>query len=88
MSAGSLVRAVVPEIISLFNLAAVTEVEASLAVVIALSLTVPADKELPNTIIKSMTSPVARLDANVSVEPLTVKELVGVGIPHSIKTKI
>ena len=54
----------------LFNLAAVT----------VASVGVPADKELPNTIIKSITSPVDRLDANVSVEPLTVKLSVGAWI--------
>ena len=47
----------------------------------------PADKELPNTIIKSITSPVARLDANVSVEPLTVKELPGDWIVPLSETK-
>ena len=34
-------------------------------------------KLLPNTNTKSITSPVERLDANVSVEPLTVKLSVG-----------
>ena len=68
-------------------MASETELSASLAVVIALSLTVPADKELPNTIIKSMTSPVDRLDANVIVEPLTVKLSVAACIVPFNETK-
>ena len=83
MSAGSLASSVAPEIISLFNFAevtalafifaAVTALSANLAVVTVASVGVPADKELPNTIIKSMTSPVDKFDAKVIVEPLTVK---------------
>jgi len=97
VSAGSLASSVEPEIISLFNFAAVTEFEASLAVVTfastilavvtVASVGTPADKELPNTIMKSITSPVDRLDANVSVEPLTVKELPGDCIVPLSETK-
>jgi len=49
----------------------------SLAAVTVLSDGVPMSKLLPNTNTKSITSPVERLDANVSVEPLTVKLSVG-----------
>jgi hypothetical protein len=79
VSAGAVASSVEPEIISLLILAAVTASSTILAVETVASVGVPADKELPNTIIKSMTSPVDRLDANVSVEPLTVNCLLELG---------
>ena len=48
-----------------------------LAFVTVASDGVPMSKVFPRTITKSMTSPVARLDANVSVLPETVNESVG-----------
>ena len=63
----SAVKAVCPEIISLFNEAAFT----------AVSEGVPVFKVSPNKVIKSITSPVAKLLAKVIVEPEIVKELPG-----------
>ena len=62
---------------SAFNFAAVTALAAILAVVTPLSLGVPMSNTLPNNIIKSITSPVAKLLAKVIVEPEIVKELPG-----------
>jgi len=67
VSSGSAVKAVCPEIISLFNLAAVT----------VSSEGTPVFKVSPNKVIKSITSPVAKLLAKVIVEPEIVKELPG-----------
>jgi len=72
VSAGSAVKAVVPEIMSAFNLAAVTEVEASLAVETVPSLGTPRSRTSPSIWIKLITSPVTKLAAKVIVEPLTV----------------
>ena len=74
------VASLVPDAVSLaseteasFNFAVVTALSLSLAVETVLSDGTPKSKTLPSIIIKSITSPVLRLDAKVIVLPDTVK---------------
>ena len=67
MSAGSVAKAVCPDITSALNLAAVTALADILAVLTVSSLGTPRSRTDPSILIKFITSPVAKLDAKVIV---------------------